>query len=38
VHTKFGEAMPVGQFKQELENICIVGFMQKAIKNGYSTL
>ena len=38
MHMELSEAMPVSQIKQDSEDICVVGFRQKAIKNWYGTL
>lgn len=38
MHTELGKTMPVSQIEEKLEDVCIVGFRQKAIKNGYCTL
>jgi len=38
MHTELGETMPVCQIKEEREDMCVVGFRQKTLKNWYSTL
>jgi len=38
VHPELGKPMPVSQLEKKLENMGIVWFRQKAIKNWYSDL
>ena len=38
MHTKLGKPMPVSEIKEDIEDICIMRFREKAIKDRYRTL
>ena len=38
MHPELSKSMPVSQVEKKLENDCVVGFRQKAIKNWYGAL